>query len=64
MNNKREIICANTSQWIKLVDEVDPFCGWGSVPAIANAMGLDSVGVEILPEFCEKSRQLKVSMLS
>lgn len=26
---------------------VDPFCGVGTVPAVANALGLDAVGVEL-----------------
>jgi len=38
----------------------DPFCGQGSVLAIANAYGFNSIGVEILPEFARKSTNLEI----
>jgi hypothetical protein len=40
----------------------DPFCGRGSVLAVANSMGLDAVGVEILPEYAAASRELELSL--
>lgn len=40
----------------------DPFCGQGSVLAIAEKFGFNSVGVEILPEQCEKARTLAVKL--
>jgi hypothetical protein len=40
---------------------IDPFCGRGTVLAIANAYGYKSIGVDILPEQCEKARTLKIT---
>jgi hypothetical protein len=37
---------------------VDPFCGHGTVLAVANAYGLDAVGVERSPKRAEKARRL------
>ncbi|MHB8875169.1 MAG: DNA methyltransferase [Myxococcaceae bacterium] len=39
---------------------VDPFCGRGTVLAVANAMGLDAVGVEIARKRAKQSRSLEV----
>ena len=38
----------------------DPFCGVGTVLAVANALGLDAVGVEKSRKRCERSRVVKV----
>ena len=38
---------------------VDPFCGWGTVLAVANALGLDAVGVDIAPRMCGRARKLR-----
>lgn len=35
---------------------LDPFCGVGTVLAVANALGLDAVGVEKSRKRCERSR--------
>ena len=40
---------------------VDPFCGRGSVLAVANAMGLSAVGVEISRRRCRHARSLKLT---
>jgi hypothetical protein len=40
---------------------LDPFCGVGTVPAVANALGLDAVGVEKSAKRAEQSRQLVIS---
>lgn len=40
----------------------DPFCGQGSVLAISEEFGFDSIGVEILPEQCDKARTLAVKL--
>ncbi len=39
----------------------DPFCGVGTVLAVANALGLDALGVEKSRKRCEQSRLLAVS---
>ncbi len=39
----------------------DPFCGVGTVLAVANRLGLDALGVEKAKKRCEQSRQLIVS---
>lgn len=38
---------------------VDPFCGVGTALAVANRLGLDSIGVEIASGRAEKARQLR-----
>ena len=35
---------------------VDPFCGRGTVLAVANAMGLDSIGIDISAKRCRAAR--------
>lgn len=40
---------------------VDPFCGRGTIPAVAEAIGLDAIGVDIDPAQCEKARALKLN---
>lgn len=37
---------------------VDPFCGVGTVLAVANRLGLDAIGVELNRKRAEKARQL------
>lgn len=39
---------------------VDPFCGLGTVLAVANTLGLDSVGVDLSAKMCRKARTLVV----
>ncbi len=39
---------------------LDPFCGVGTVPAVANVLGLDAIGVERSAKRCEQSRQVMV----
>jgi hypothetical protein len=39
---------------------VDPFCGHGTVLAVANAMGLDALGVDISVRQCRAARKLVV----
>ncbi len=34
----------------------DPFCGVGTIPAVANALGLDALGLELARKRCEQSR--------
>jgi hypothetical protein len=37
---------------------VDPFCGYGTVLAVANALGLAAVGVDLSARMCRKARTL------
>ncbi len=39
---------------------VDPFCGVGTMLAVANAFGLDAVGVELSPRRAERARRLSL----
>lgn len=41
---------------------VDPFCGWGTVLAVANAIGLDAVGVDRSARMCKKARALQLDL--
>lgn len=38
---------------------VDPFCGVGTVLAVANAMGLGAIGVEVSPGRAQRARELR-----
>ncbi len=39
---------------------VDPFCGHGSVLAVANGLGLDAIGVELSKKRVKRARSLSV----
>ena len=39
---------------------VDPFCGWGTVLAAANAVGLDAIGIERARGRCAQARRLRI----
>lgn len=41
---------------------VDPFCGHGTVLAVANAMGLDAIGVDLGGRRVRKARTLTVTL--
>lgn len=41
---------------------VDPFCGRGTVLAVANALGLGAVGVELSPRRCRSARNLQIDL--
>ena len=41
---------------------LDPFCGQGTVLAVANALGLDAVGVELVPRRAQAARNLRVAL--
>ena len=43
---------------------VDPFCGLGTALAVANAMGLDAIGVELSAKRAERARHLEVRLPS
>lgn len=40
---------------------VDPFAGHGTVIAMANALGIDSLGIELSAKRCRKARTLDLS---
>lgn len=42
---------------------VDPFCGRGSVLAVANAMGFDAVGVDLSAKRCRAARRMTIDDL-
>lgn len=52
-----------------LIDEtptrrvVDPFCGRGTVLAVANALGLDALGIELSAKRCRAAQKLSVAAL-
>jgi tRNA G10 N-methylase Trm11 len=39
---------------------VDPFCGQGTILAVANAMGLDALGVDHSIRKCRRARTLSI----
>jgi hypothetical protein len=41
---------------------VDPFCGFGTVLAVANALGLDATGVDLSARMCRRARNLRVDL--
>jgi hypothetical protein len=41
---------------------VDPFCGKGTLLAVANAMGIDALGVDISPKRCRAARKMVVAV--
>jgi hypothetical protein len=43
---------------------VDPFCGKGTVLAVANALGLAALGVELSGKRCRAARKLSVAALT
>jgi hypothetical protein len=42
---------------------VDPFCGYGTVLAVANTLGMDSIGVDLSAKMCRKARSLALPSL-
>ena len=42
---------------------VDPFCGKGTVLAVANSLGLDALGVELSGKRCRAAQKLSVAAL-
>jgi hypothetical protein len=41
---------------------VDPFCGWGTVLAVANALGMDAIGVDLSARMCGRARNLRFTL--
>lgn len=42
---------------------IDPFCGRGTIPAVAEALGFDSVGVDIDRSQCDKAERLRLGLV-
>ena len=42
---------------------VDPFCGHGTVLAVANMLGLDALGVDLSARRCRAARKLEIAAL-
>lgn len=42
---------------------VDPFCGHGTVLAVANALGMNAIGIDLSSKCVKKSRELTLSSL-
>jgi hypothetical protein len=56
------VACAYVRDEIASQVVVDPFCGRGTVLAVANAMGLDAIGVELSAKRCKAARALIVDV--
>jgi hypothetical protein len=41
---------------------VDPFCGFGTVLAVANALGLDAIGADLSSRMCRRARSLQIDI--
>jgi hypothetical protein len=41
---------------------VDPFCGWGTALAVANALGMQAVGVDLSARMCRRARALALTV--
>lgn len=41
---------------------IDPFCGWGTVLAVANALGLHAIGVDHSERMCRRARALEIDL--
>ena len=41
---------------------VDPFCGYGTVLAVANALGMGAIGVDLSARMCKRARRLSVTV--
>ena len=53
-----ELACRFIAEHTATRTVVDPFCGVGTVLAVANAQGLDAVGVELNRKRAERARHL------
>jgi hypothetical protein len=51
------VACAFLRDETKTRVVVDPFCGRGSVLAVANAMGFDAIGIDVSAKRCRAARR-------
>lgn len=58
--NACRVACRFLCEETKTRVVVDPFCGRGTVLAVANAMGLDALGVDISARRCRAARSLEL----
>lgn len=51
-------------EWaMRYSDEIaDPFCGRGTIPAVAEALGASAIGVDIDPDQCERAQSCALSV--
>ena len=56
------VACAYVRDEVESRVVVDPFCGKGTVLAVATAMGLDAIGVELSGKRCRAARALSVEI--
>ncbi len=56
------VLCVTYAKEQGVKKVVDPFSGSGTTLAVANAMGLDAIGVELDKKYCEMSRKLKLEV--
>jgi len=57
-----EVACGFIARHTPTRTVIDPFCGRGTALAVANAMGLAAVGVELSPKRCRLARNLAVDL--
>lgn len=57
-----EVACGFIARRTPTRTVVDPFCGRGTALAVANAMGLAAVGVELSPKRCRVAAKLQVAL--
>jgi len=53
-----EVACAYVLAASRTRTVVDPFCGYGTVLAVANRLGLDAIGVDLSAKQCRAARAL------
>ena len=41
---------------------IDPFCGWGTALAVANALGMAAIGVDLSARMCRRARGLRAAV--
>jgi hypothetical protein len=58
--------CVDACRFIKTETStrtvVDPFCGYGTALAVANAMGMGAVGVDLSARMCQRARTLTIEL--